>query len=72
MIDEKLIKGALSRHLVAIGYSQSMASEMVNGHKKPSLSKAAEIEKRFGIPAAAWVSGVPLQETWEQLKMRSE
>lgn len=72
MIDQKLVKGALARWLISVGYSQPMASEMVNGHKKPSLMKAAEIEKKFGIPAASWADGVPLEKTWEQLKLRSE
>lgn len=71
MIDEKLVKGALSRWLIDIGYSQSMASELVNGNRRPSLSMAAKVETKYGIPAASWNTGPPLNECWKQLKMRA-
>jgi antitoxin component HigA of HigAB toxin-antitoxin module len=38
-----------------IGLSRSYASELLNGKRRPSLDIAVKIERRFGVPAAAWV-----------------
>jgi transcriptional regulator with XRE-family HTH domain len=71
-MDEDIARIALTRHLKQVGYSQSMAWQIAHGHRLPTLAKAAEIEKKFGIPASSWVAGVPLGHMWTQLKLRSE
>lgn len=40
--------------LVALGLSKSYASELVNGHKMPSLALAQRLEATLGYPANAW------------------
>jgi len=72
MIDERLIRSALTRALLGMGYPSSSVSDYVRGAAKPSLDRAAEIERQIGIPAAAWAKGVPLLEMWNHLKIRSE
>lgn len=66
------IRLALADMLREIGVSHTSASELVNGKKKPSLARAADIEKRLGIPATAWVERVPIKETLEIMKRRCE
>ena len=43
-----------NKQLIALGLSRSYASELVNGHKLPSLAKAQQIEAATGYPVGAW------------------
>lgn len=63
---------ALSERLRGLGYSDGMASDMASGKRKPSIDRAALIEKSLNIPAAIWAERVPLQEMWNILKRTSE
>ena len=67
----EIARKTLAGYLVSIGYTKGMASLMVNGLRKPSLERAAEIEREFGIPASAWATRVPLQETWDFIVKRA-
>ena len=42
-----------------LGLSRSYAHELIKGQKTPSLVVAAQIEREFGVPVAAWVSRLP-------------
>ena len=71
-MDEKpdhleLARIALRKHLVRLGYSQPMASELVNGRRKPTLKVAANIERELGISASIWETRPPLAEMWEHI-----
>lgn len=63
---------ALRRSLEEIGYSKAGASELAAGKRKPSIERAADIERRIGIPAAAWADGPPLQQMWNIMKKRAD
>lgn len=39
-----------------MGVSRSFASQILSGHRKPSLEMAVRIENEMGIPVADWVS----------------
>ena len=71
MQDLDLTRIALSRRLTSLGYPSSTVSDYVHGRAKPSLERAAEIEAKIGIPASAWVNGVPLAEMQAELNKRS-
>lgn len=63
-MDSEIAKVALTRALRRLGYRRATISDLVNGKSKPTIDRAAEIEREIGIPAAAWSAGVPLQEMW--------
>ena len=44
-----------------------MASELVNGRRKPTLKVAANIERELGISASIWETRPPLAEMWEHI-----
>ena len=68
----ELARKALRDRLLGMGFHPSMASELVNGPRKPNLKTATKIEQRVGIPASAWSDGPPLQEMWDIIKRASE
>ncbi len=36
--------------------SRSYVHDLIKGHKTPSLTVAAQIEREFGVPVGAWTS----------------
>lgn len=76
MIDETELlataRYALRKRLLDMNFSSAHVSLWVNGHRKPNLEQAVRIESVIGIPAAAWLAGVPLREMWAELTRRSE
>ena len=68
----KIAKRVLYERLMAIGFSQSHASELARGKKRPTLEGAALIEEKLEIPAAVWATRVPLQEMWNIIKRTAE
>lgn len=38
----------------SLGLSRSYVHDLIKGDKHPSLKVAAQIERQFGVPVAAW------------------
>jgi transcriptional regulator with XRE-family HTH domain len=45
---------SLNARLIGIGISESYASLLANGHRRPSLSLALKIAAELGIPVEFW------------------
>jgi transcriptional regulator with XRE-family HTH domain len=41
-----------------LGLSRSYAHDLIKGNKHPSLSVAAQIEREFNVPVAAWATRI--------------
>lgn len=70
MITRDIAQFALRRVLEDVGVSQSLASEISCGKKRPGLDRAAKIQERGGPEMSAWApGGDPIASMWERLPL---
>lgn len=65
--DQKMAKAGLTAELLKMNFSSSYVSQLVNGLKKPSLERAAQIEEAIGLPMRAWPDGSFLTHYWKKV-----